>query len=319
MTGLQFSVIRVIFILTQLSKVTTTNCGRESSIHGMMLRGHTFKTLEAKSLSECVQECNEDDKCQSLNLVPLKDICELNKRTKEARPEDFVTNKECLYVRRWKKRVPLGSIPELPAESCAEIKRSEGAAMRSGGFWIQSSVNSGKASLVNCDVGESNDIDECKSRSLHGCHSDAVCHNTVGSYKCTCKEGFFGNGKTSCSPVGCVGYKWFTEADRRRSFPANEIKCDRLKERSWYRFSEESGTKMATTCVPPYRCNTHAPSWLNGLHPEEHEGIVTRQVCFHWSNHCCHFTTIIRVRNCGSFYTYELGPINLCHIRYCGE
>lgn len=46
------------------------------------------------------------------------------------------------------------------------------------------------------------DIDECKSRSLHGCHSDAVCHNTVGSYKCTCKEGFFGNGKTSCSPVG---------------------------------------------------------------------------------------------------------------------
>lgn len=104
MTGLQFSVIRVIFILTQLSKVTTTNCGRESSIHGMMLRGHTFKTLEAKSLSECVQECNEDDKCQSLNLVPLKDICELNKRTKEARPEDFVTNKECLYVRRWKKR-----------------------------------------------------------------------------------------------------------------------------------------------------------------------------------------------------------------------
>lgn len=52
--------------------------------------------------------------------------------------------------------VPLGSIPELPAESCAEIKRSEGAAMRSGGFWIQSSVNSGKASLLNCDVGESN-------------------------------------------------------------------------------------------------------------------------------------------------------------------
>lgn len=52
--------------------------------------------------------------------------------------------------------VPLGSIPELPAESCAEIKRSEGAAMRSGGFWIQSSVKSGKASLLNCDVGESN-------------------------------------------------------------------------------------------------------------------------------------------------------------------
>ena len=120
---------------------------------------------------------------------------------------------------------------------------------------------------------------------------------------------------------GCSGYKWFTEADRHRSFPAPQIKCDRtvITKKAWYRFGNESGTQMATTCVPIRRCNTHAPSWLNGAHPEIHDGIVSRQVCFHWSENCCYFKTNIRVRNCGPFYTYEIGPYSACSIRYCGE
>ena len=34
--------------------------------------------------------------------------------------------------------VPLGSIPELPAKSCAEIKASEGKAMADSNHWIYS-------------------------------------------------------------------------------------------------------------------------------------------------------------------------------------
>ena len=34
--------------------------------------------------------------------------------------------------------VPLGSIPELPAESCAEIKASEGENALSGNHWFDS-------------------------------------------------------------------------------------------------------------------------------------------------------------------------------------
>ena len=48
--------------------------------------------------------------------------------------------------------VPLGSIPQLPAWSCGEIKSSEGVHMVSGSYWLHSSVTPGEVSLVHCDV-----------------------------------------------------------------------------------------------------------------------------------------------------------------------
>jgi len=38
------------------------------------------------------------------------------------------------------------------------------------------------------------DIDEC-SDDLNPCHSQARCDNVLGSYDCTCNQGFRGNGK----------------------------------------------------------------------------------------------------------------------------
>lgn len=37
---------------------------------------------------------------------------------------------------------------------------------------------------------------------MNDCHSNALCQNTVGSYKCICRPGFIGDGKTSCIPEG---------------------------------------------------------------------------------------------------------------------
>ena len=42
------------------------------------------------------------------------------------------------------------------------------------------------------------DINECLVYN-EPCHPDATCIDELGSYKCTCKEGYSGDGKTSCS------------------------------------------------------------------------------------------------------------------------
>ena len=44
------------------------------------------------------------------------------------------------------------------------------------------------------------DINECELQ-IHTCHSDANCTDTVGSFNCTCREGFEGDG------FNCTGTK----------------------------------------------------------------------------------------------------------------
>ena len=41
------------------------------------------------------------------------------------------------------------------------------------------------------------DIDECSLEN--DCHLDATCNNTKGSYNCTCKDGFEGDGRNNCT------------------------------------------------------------------------------------------------------------------------
>ena len=47
--------------------------------------------------------------------------------------------------------VPLGSVPELPAESCAEIRASEGEGAVSGNYWFDS-IKPGEVVLARCDM-----------------------------------------------------------------------------------------------------------------------------------------------------------------------
>ena len=47
--------------------------------------------------------------------------------------------------------VPLGSIPELPAETCQEIKMSEGGEAASGKYWFHAIVPE-RTVLAPCDM-----------------------------------------------------------------------------------------------------------------------------------------------------------------------
>ena len=163
----------VLLILSQMSyRASAQQCNEAGySKYGMMLRRHIFKNITGVSHGGlCLQECLFEIRCQSFNYVISQYMCELNNRTKEARPEDFVPNYDRYYFRRdWNRGecvyiqqnrivaklllelitknvisfcfpVPLGSIPELPAESCKEIKASEGRQAVSGKYWFDSII-----------------------------------------------------------------------------------------------------------------------------------------------------------------------------------
>ncbi|KAL9964960.1 hypothetical protein ACROYT_G028677 [Oculina patagonica] len=152
-----------------------------------MLKGHIFKTFNARHGSlDCRQACNSDFRCQSYNYVIFRDICELNNRTKEARPEDFVKDKDRYYMRKAPKRVPLGSIPELPADSCKEIKASEGGLAVSGNYWLDA-TRSGNSLLARCDM-QTEIADFC---FMHPCLNSGTCVNSHVSYTCLCNSAWW--------------------------------------------------------------------------------------------------------------------------------
>ena len=121
-------------------------------------------------------------------------------------------------------------------------------------------------------------------------------------------------------PLECNNYKVLNDNDRAKGHQGGLVKCDRSSfVKAWYKFEGGAGDQMPNACVPTSRCGTHAPGWLNGVHPTMAEGAVSRKVCFHWSGNCCKWSSSIRVRNCGNFYVYELPPTQYCNLRYCGN
>ena len=116
----------------------------------------------------------------------------------------------------------------------------------------------------------------------------------------------------------CSGYKWLTESNRNQKYSRREYNCDSSLSTGWYRFGGGAGTKMPTSCVSVYRCGTNAPGWMNGAHPTVADGMVTRKVCYHWSN-CCALSNNIEVVNCGLYYVYKLSRPPGCTLRYCGS
>ena len=81
-------------------EVDAQQCRSEYSFRSMMLKGHIFMAKTTSNWLKCVEKCNHDVRCQSLNYVTTQGKCELNNRTKEARPEDFVPNSDRFYIKR---------------------------------------------------------------------------------------------------------------------------------------------------------------------------------------------------------------------------
>ncbi|XP_015777969.1 PREDICTED: deleted in malignant brain tumors 1 protein-like [Acropora digitifera] len=205
-------------------------------------------------------------------------MCEFNDRTKEAKPEDFIPDPDRYYFRKPFNRVPLGSIPELAAESCKEIKMSEEEAT-SGKYWL-SSIKLGIPLFAFCNM-TTEDIDECTA-SHSVCHVNAQCTNTIGSYRCTCNPGHTGNGKT-CSDINeCTS-----------SPPACHVYAQCTNIIGSYRCSCNPGyTGNGKTCtVPRVRAQTTCSSNLLVKNVNNQNGLIQSSVTTSYrSNMTCEWT-----------------------------
>ncbi|XP_020624032.1 angiopoietin-2-like isoform X2 [Orbicella faveolata] len=79
-------------------------CRVERSINGMALQGFVFKKFLVRAFHECDFSCEKEITCQSYNYVKWEKSCELNNRTKEARPENFRSDPARSYIRRLMER-----------------------------------------------------------------------------------------------------------------------------------------------------------------------------------------------------------------------
>ena len=123
---------------------------------------------------------------------------------------------------------------------------------------------------------------------------------------------------------GCNNYTVLSEGDRAQGhivINGSNYRCDRDDlVPGWYRFQGAAGDRIADKCVPENHCGSRRSGWLSGAHPTIAEGMVTREVCFSSSYHCCDWYQNIRIRNCGAYFVYELPrPYLSCPARYCGN
>ena len=90
----------VLFASTMEFVAANDQCRTEINIQGMALESHVFKRWSLAAPHLCDVKCGQEIACQSYNYNRKYQICELNNRTKEARPENFLLAPAWFYIRR---------------------------------------------------------------------------------------------------------------------------------------------------------------------------------------------------------------------------
>nr|XP_058950979.1 uncharacterized protein LOC131778575 [Pocillopora verrucosa] len=154
----------------------------EKAFEGRRLINHVIRVVDVTMEEFCETMCFLEPDCVSINLDRRADVygkykCELNNVTHEGHEHEWRENPNHFYH---------AAESSCVNNSCINIATCQ------SGFTVRGHRCVCPAGLkgYNCDE----DIDEC-TESLHNCSSYAFCNNTEGSYNCTCKPGYTGNGR----------------------------------------------------------------------------------------------------------------------------
>ena len=128
----------------------------------------------------------------------------------------------------------------------------------------------------------------------------------------------------SSIPSECLNYQILSDETRSGNYFSTSKVCDEHLVPGWYRFMGKAGNQLPEQPIinnssGPFRCKTHATSWLTAPHPKIEDGKVNRTVCFYWASAECYGASVkIFVINCGFYFVYYLSPTS-CFYRYCGN
>ncbi|XP_076071801.1 uncharacterized protein LOC143043313 [Mytilus galloprovincialis] len=150
-----------------------------------------------------------------------------------------------------------------------------------------------------------------------GC-SQAYCFGT----ELPCKKGYTSsNGFTpGCKYEEClpVNHKTIDQWERstKNGVSGGRI-CDSNLKPDWYRPISKAGNLMPTKCLNGgFKCGTSKPIWMQGSYPSDGK-IVNATACASSYNGCCNISYNIQVKNCSTFYIYNLTPTFGCSQAYC--
>ncbi|XP_058946064.2 uncharacterized protein [Pocillopora verrucosa] len=158
---------------------------------GKRLVNHRIRIIEVMEKRFCRALCFMEPDCVSINLDKRVDgsgnyKCELNNVTHEGHEHELREEENSFY--------------HAAKSACVKNFCKNNATCQSGfndkGYRCLCTAGfKGR----HCDQ----DVDECSS-GFHSCSADAVCNNTKGSYYCTCKPGYSGDG-WSCNDINeCI-------------------------------------------------------------------------------------------------------------------
>ncbi|XP_068692201.1 uncharacterized protein [Montipora foliosa] len=219
--------------------------------HKLLVK-HNITTIQVCDLEECKWRCYQDPNCVSVNIHTHKNNeglyrCELNNATHLRHGPEFLDAVDYFY--------------HGADSACDKVDRCANGAVCQSGYTDKGyrCVCPAGGNFANCQQ----DIDECVTR-MHNCCKDAVCNNTKGSYTCSCKPGYFGDGynctdidecflgnHTCSSDANCINTNGSYNCTCKAEYVGDGRNCSVQVRMAWFPLNATFNTSEINNRVSP--------------------------------------------------------------------